>query len=598
MKRIKTIKIRTKIILLYISILFISFVMTLGGFAIIKEKSVEAEVGNVAIQTVSALKVNLDSILGNVSQYSNFIYFDSNVQKSLINIDSSSINAMTQQTVQKSLINMLLFGDYISSVFIFDTYDNYYYSYKEGPIFVNKDQIKRAKWYYKVKGCKGKIMYIHGSEDVLSFPTKADINYISLVREISNVDTYEPLAILMINIDEKPIQTYFDSVGKKYNSQFCVIDSENNYIIKPSGYKEEMDAYLLRDIDTTTESKAVIVDNVKMMIAQQPIGIDDWTLVGAFPMDFKGFPASEVYGVWIIIVIFLNLIFIFTCFLALTKLIFNPLNKVQSHMQLVEVGELQEMEIHNQNTDEINNLKRVFNQMIVSIKELIAKVKEEERIIAKHELDIIHAQINPHFLYNTLDAVSALALIEDNKNCLKITQALGNFYRNSLNSGLDLVSIKDEIECIDSYITILNIRYDGKIIVKYDIDEEIKEYKILKLILQPIVENAVHHGIRNKEGDGNISIKAYQDGNEIIFIITDDGLGIKEEKVREILEGKVQKEKSGFGLYSSVQRISLYYNIEKPITITSEEGIGTEITIRVNVIKGVGLSENKSIISR
>jgi len=240
-------------------------------------------------------------------------------------------------------------------------------------------------------------------------------------------------------------------------------------------------------------------------------------------------------------------------------------------------------------------LKKVFNQMIGSIQDLIEKVKKEEKIITKNELEIIQAQINPHFLYNTLDAVSALALIGDNENCLKVTQALGNFYRNSLNSGLDLVKIEDEIECIKSYITILNIRYDNKIIMVYDIEEEIKEYKVLKLILQPIVENAAHHGIRNKKGQGTISIKGYLDEDEIIFIVTDDGLGMTEEKVKEILEGKTKQGKSGFGLYSSIQRISLYYDIKKPITITSEIGNVTEITIRVKVIKEVSDNENKSI---
>lgn len=136
-------------------------------------------------------------------------------------------------------------------------------------------------------------------------------------------------------------------------------------------------------------------------------------------------------------------------------------------MKLVEDGKLIELTIDNQHSNEINDLKKVFNQMILSIKELISKVKAEEKIIAKNELDIIQAQVNPHFLYNTLDAISALALIEDHENCLKMTQALGNFYRNSLNSGQDLVTVKDEIDCIESYITILNIRYDNKITLNY-----------------------------------------------------------------------------------------------------------------------------------
>lgn len=589
---IKTIKIRTKIILLYISVLVLSLFLTFGIFTIIKERQVEQEVGEAAMQIVSALAGNLDFIFENVNQFSDLIYFDKNVQKALSNINSNNINPEVHQIMQKSLINMLLSGDYISSVFVFDYYNNYYYSYKTGPIFVNKKLIKETDWYHNMKNAGGDVQFIHKSEEVLSFPTKKDKNYISLVREILDVDTYEELAILMINVDEETIQGYFDKVGKEYNSQFCIIDSKDNYIIKPTSYEASMDQYILGYSNDKTGYRTVDVDHNKMIVVQQDLGIEDWKLVGALPLNSNSFSMGKVYSSWIALIITLNLVFIFACFVVLTKLIFNPLNKVQRHMKLVEEGQLIKMHVDNIRTDEINDLKKVFNQMVTAIQDLIVKVKNEEKIIAKNELDIIQAQINPHFLYNTLDAVSALALLEDNKNCLKMTQALGNFYRNSLNSGRDLVTIRDEIECIESYITILNMRYDNKIMVTYDIEEEIKEYKILKLILQPIVENAVHHGIRNKNGLGTISMKGYQDEDEIIFIIIDDGLGMSEDRINEILEGKTQKEKSGFGLYSSVQRISLYYDIEKPITITSEIGNGTEITIRVKVIKGVGVDED------
>jgi len=548
------------------------------------ERQIEQEVGEAAMQTVSALKGNLDFIFENVNQFSDLIYFDKDVQSALSKINSSNINPHVQQTMQKSMVNMLLSGDYISGVFIFDTYNNYYNSYKSGPISVNKDIIKETYWYQKTKEAEGDVVFIHKSEDVLTFPTKKDKNYISLVREIYDVDTYDELATLLIIVDEETIQDYFEEVGKKYNSQFCIVDSNNNYIIRPNGYDKSMDEYIFQYSKDENGYRTLEADRNKMIVAMQELGIGDWKLIGTIPLNLNNISVSKAYRTWIVLIISLNLFFIFTCSVALTNLIFKPLNRVQKHMKMVQGGKLIQMEVNEKHSDEINDLKKVFNQMVDAIDNLISEVKKEEQIIAKNELDIIQAQINPHFLYNTLDAVSALALIEDNENCLKMTQALGNFYRNSLNSGLDLVSIQDEMECIESYITILNMRYDNKINMTYDVEEDIKELKILKLILQPIVENAAHHGIRNKKGKGTISIKGYRDEDEVIFIVTDDGLGMSEDRIHEIVEGKIQKEKSGFGLYSSAQRISLYYGIEKPITITSELGNGTEITIRVKVI--------------
>ncbi|WP_176494706.1 cache domain-containing sensor histidine kinase [Anaerocolumna aminovalerica] len=583
-KFLKSIKIRTKVILLYISVLILSLLLTYGIFTIMSERQIEQEVGEAAMQTVSALKGNLDFIFENVNQFSDLIYFDKDVQSALSKINSSNINPHVQQTMQKSMVNMLLSGDYISGVFIFDTYNNYYNSYKSGPISVNKDIIKETYWYQKTKEAEGDVVFIHKSEDVLTFPTKKDKNYISLVREIYDVDTYDELATLLIIVDEETIQDYFEEVGKKYNSQFCIVDSNNNYIIRPNGYDKSMDEYIFQYSKDENGYRTLEADRNKMIVAMQELGIGDWKLIGTIPLNLNNISVSKAYRTWIVLIISLNLFFIFACSVALTNLIFKPLNRVQKHMKMVQGGKLIQMEVNEKHSDEINDLKKVFNQMVDAIDNLISEVKKEEQIIAKNELDIIQAQINPHFLYNTLDAVSALALIEDNENCLKMTQALGNFYRNSLNSGLDLVSIQDEMECIESYITILNMRYDNKINMTYDVEEDIKELKILKLILQPIVENAAHHGIRNKKGKGTISIKGYQDEDEVIFIVTDDGLGMSEDRIHEIVEGKIQKEKSGFGLYSSAQRISLYYGIEKPITITSELGNGTEITIRVKVI--------------
>ena len=581
-------KIRTKVILLYICVLILSFTLSSLAFSVIYKKRVEEEVGHGARQTINAVQGNLELIFDNLSQISNLIYFDKNVQKSLANINSGNIESPIHNTIQKGLINMLVSGDYISSVFILDNYMNHYYSYKSGPILIDKDKVKSSNWYSKMKDAQGGLLYIHKSEDVLFFPTAQNKNYVSLIREIIDVDTYDPLAILLITIDEKALQKYFYKVGNEYNSKFCIIDSNDNYIVYPNDYDETMDSYILKG--NLENDKYQILKEAKSVVVRKDLGVADWQLVGIIPMNgdvtLVGF-----YKTILILIITFNFLFVFICSLVLTKLIFTPLNKVQKHMRMVELGYMGKISVEETPYDEIDILKQVFNQMIDSINNLIKQVKQDEKRMAKYELEIIQSQINPHFLYNTLDAISALALINDQDNCLKMTQALGNFYRNSLNSGLELIKVKDEVESIESYITILNMRYDNKIILTCDIEQDIKNLYILKLILQPIVENAVYHGLRNKKGEGNINIHGYRDEDEIIFIVSDDGLGMSEDRVLEVVEGKIKNGKSGFGLYSSSQRISLYYNINDPIIITSELLSGTEIGIRVKIIDQEGHDE-------
>lgn len=582
---IKRLKIRTKVIVIYITLLVLSFIIGISTIYTIFKENTEREVGEAGLQTINALKGNLDVIFDNITQSSNMIYFDKDIQQALDSVDNKSITPSTLLTIQNSLLNMILSGQYISSVILIDSYDSYYKSYKVGPIAVHNKSFRNTDWYKQMLESRGDGFFIHKSENIIQYPSRPQLNYITYVREIADRNDYEYLATLLLVIDESVIQKYFDEVTENDNSTFCIVDSQGNYIIPPSDNKEEIGELLKGKITSRPSYRPIRFLGTNAMLVQRDLGIQDWSLVGILNMNSKH-ELSNAYKSILIAFVALNLIIIIACVFVLTRLIFSPLTKVQKHMQMVESGEFVPMAIEEGYDNEIVSLKQVFNHMIYSLQELIDRIKQEEKIIMKNELDIIHAQINPHFLYNTLDAASALALLDDNKNCFKLIQALGNFYRNSLSSGKDVVTVGDEIACIKNYITILNIRYDNRIKIHYDIEERILSLPMLKLILQPVVENAVYHGIKEREGEGNIHLKGYLDEEEIIFIVFDDGMGMSEERVKEVLEGKTRTNKSGFGLYSLIQRISLYYDIESPVTVTSEIGSGTEITIRIKVIKG------------
>ncbi|MFI3214506.1 MAG: histidine kinase [Eubacteriales bacterium] len=571
-------KIKTKISFIYITVLLISFLLTFSVIYMMNEWYTKQEVGDAGVQTVNALSGNLSFMFDNVTQFSSLLYFDETIQSSLAEITDENIDATIQRNIQKSLINIIISGDYISSVYIFDQYFNSYNSYKVGPILVDTDSIVDTEWYQQMKDAKGNGFFIHKSENILSFPTRENKNYISYIREIGNSDTYEPIATLLVIIDGETIESYFEEVSGTYESQFFIIDGNGDYIIPPSENEEEYLKFV-EENSISEEPIQTTINQSKVIVVGKDLDIQDWKLVGSFQTNSMQ-ALAPYYTTTIIVIMFLNIMVVMVCSMWLTKLIFAPLSKVEKHMKLVENGQFVTMEIE-ENDNEINSLKKVFNHMTHSIETLISTVKEEEKIIAKGELDLLQAQINPHFLYNTLDAVSALALMEDHENCFKMTQALGSFYRNSLNSGMDVISIKDEIQCIKSYMTILNTRYDDQINVYYDIEEGVLEYVMMKLLLQPVIENAVHHGIKQKGGRGMITIKIYKDEEEIIFIITDNGNGMSEERIEKVLRGEVKTGKSGFGLHSLIQRTRLYYGIENPVTIHSELGTGTEITIRI-----------------
>ena len=581
-------KIRTKIMLMYVLIFCVSMGISALVFKVINDDYVKEQVGEATIQTVDALKGNLSIVFENVEQFSNLIYFDDDVQKALSSTESLAIEPAVNQTIQKSLVNMLLSANYIESVYVFDRYFNSYSSKKIAPIRVDTSGMKNTEWYKRADEENGEIIYIYDTEEIFSYPTRPEHRGISLVRAINSEEDYARLALLVVNINENTITQFFEDVGAEYGAKYCIVDKDGEFVVNPSDMPKELWAEtkeVLSETGQDTEYNILEIGGESYCTVRRDLEIEDWSIVGMVPME-NNFQNGSFQKTLIVLFIVLNIVVAILCSLSLFRLIFRPLSEVGDHMAAVEHAKFTEIPMTECGNNEIIQLKRGFNSMVHAIEELLEKVKEEEQTLARNEFEILQAQINPHFLYNTLDAISALALTGQKDSCFQMTQALGQFYRNSLNSGRQIVTVQDEIDCVKNYITILNIRYDNKITLECEIQEDVLEWKVLKLILQPIVENAVHHGIRNREGDGTIRIEGYSCEDELILSVSDDGVGMTKEKQDEILSGKSQKKKSGFGLYSEIQRISLFYGIQNPITIVSEPDGGTEITICVKKLQG------------
>ena len=577
----RNMKIRTKIMLIYMLILCISIGISALVFSVMNNDYVEKQIGEATIQTVDALKGNLSIIFENVEQLSDMIYFDDNVQNALMSTESRAIDPTINRTIQKSLVNMLLSANYIESVYIFDRYFNSYSSRKITPIRVETAGLTDTDWYRRTNEANGATVYVHDTEGVFTYPTRPGHRGISLARAINSEVNYERLALLVVNINENTITDFFEDVGAEYGAKYCIIDGNGKFVVQPSDMADEqltdMEG-ILSGLEAGEEYDIYAMEGEKYCFVSRSLGIEDWSIVGMVPMN-SNIPQSSFQSTLIVLFIILNIAMVVICSLALLRLIFRPLAEIEEHMAAIEQADFKEIPMPEHGNNEIIQLKRGFNSMVIAITRLLEKVKQEEQALARNEFEILQAQISPHFLYNTLDAISALAMTGQQESCIEMTQALGQFYRNSLNSGKQIVTVQDEVECIKNYVTILNIRYDNKINLECEIEEDILDCKILKLILQPIVENAVHHGIRNRESDGNIRITGYSCDDEIVLSVMDDGVGMTQEKQQEILSGKSQKGKSGFGLYSEIQRISLFYGISNPITIRSEIDVGTEIII-------------------
>ena len=231
---------------------------------------------------------------------------------------------------------------------------------------------------------------------------------------------------------------------------------------------------------------------------------------------------------------------------------------------------------------EVSVLSDSLNTMIDKIDELLEQVKKEQVRLRKAEFELLQSQINPHFLYNTLDAIVWLAEAGEQKKVVSMVGSLSDFFRTSLNQGKDIITIKEELQHSRSYLEIQQMRYQDILNYEIDVPEELHRYLISKITIQPLVENALYHGIKNKRGPGRIVISGRKEEDFLILQIEDNGIGMTKERLNQVKEGMNQKiptEKDIYGLYNVNERIRLNFGEKCGISIESIYGEGTVVSV-------------------
>lgn len=235
--------------------------------------------------------------------------------------------------------------------------------------------------------------------------------------------------------------------------------------------------------------------------------------------------------------------------------------------------------------DELEILANSLNSMVTEIAGLIERIRAEQKNAKDLELKLLQAQINPHFLYNTLDAIMWLTEAGENQQAVSMLSSLSNFFRTTLSKGKDWITVAEEESHIRSYLEIQQFRYQDILRYEISIPEDIKEYYVMKLTLQPIVENALYHGIKNKRGIGHISVTGTMREGGLLFTVEDDGIGMTEgelKRFRGLISGEItDNTPHGFGMANVEQRIRLNYGEQYGIRVESRYGVGTKVTVLI-----------------
>jgi len=288
-----------------------------------------------------------------------------------------------------------------------------------------------------------------------------------------------------------------------------------------------------------------------------------------------------------VVVLIVILIVIYILSRRLSERLTKPITELVAMTDKFAGGDFT-VSYHPDSDDEMRTLADSFNSMVKEIEHLVDDIHKEQEIAKDAELRLLQEQINPHFLYNTLDAIIWMTEAGEKQKAIQIIQELSSFFRISLSKGESEITIKSEREHVKNYLEIQRYRYQDILDYEIDFDEEILEHHIQKLTLQPIVENALYHGIKNKRGGGKISVHGHMSGDDVIeFTIRDNGIGMNEEKLgllRDMISGKVvQEDQRGFGMANVQKRIEMMYGSGYGMSVDSAYGEGTCVTVRIPV---------------
>ncbi len=282
------------------------------------------------------------------------------------------------------------------------------------------------------------------------------------------------------------------------------------------------------------------------------------------------------------------LTFLFRNYKLLNRSINDPIYRLKTMASRIAQGDLS-IRVEQPEISELDELTVSLNTMAGKLGELIKQNTQKQLNLQKAEMKTLQAQIAPHFMYNTLDTILSLAEDGQNRDVVTTTLALSNFFRLSLAKGRDWVSVAEEKSHVESYLAIQKMRYGAILEYKIDITEEILPQSMLKILLQPLVENAIYHGIKMTRRPGLIRLTGRLKDANMVFSVEDNGLGMTKEQLSTLRENlshyDVSNPEMGFGLYNVFKRIQLYYEIDNGLTVESEYNQGSRVTLRLPTIK-------------
>jgi two-component system sensor histidine kinase YesM len=429
----------------------------------------------------------------------------------------------------------------------------------------------RANIMTRLQGSGGSLVWMG--------PQGADSdNDIIAARKVRMLSTLREIGTIIIRIDPQVLVDSLSTVSHPYNAQLAIL-SDTHQILYIS--KSINKANFLQLFIPEQASRIVTMQNGKYLMNSTVSNYTQWSYVYLLPYQdvFQNTIATRTVSVlfFLILLILINIIGLY-----FANSITKPIQKLSHKMKSVQHGQFDIAGIDlipNENCDEVGQLSNDFIVMVQKINQLINENYVKQILAKESQLKTLQAQINPHFLYNTLDSIYWIAKTNRQHQIASMVQSLANLFRNSISSNQDIIPLKEELSFLSDYIMIQKIRFEDRLDFQLDVDEDLKTQNIPRLTLQPIVENSIKHSLEKMTGPCTIRVSSEKADNIFKIIISDNGNGIAPEKLSEI--NQAGKRGGGIGLVNIDERFKLYYGDDFGLTIDSGPGRGTSVILRL-----------------
>ncbi|KGE19302.1 sensor histidine kinase [Paenibacillus wynnii] len=411
----------------------------------------------------------------------------------------------------------------------------------------------------------------------------------SILRTVNSVNTLKKIGIIAFDVDINLFKGIIDPVNAVTQGNTLIVDNKGDLIYDGAVHGEQADKKLSLNTQQLLKKATQPEGHFQMDLEGQSFLVvytiskqTGWTTLVAIPQDRILSPVQKNRNT----LLFTTLIIVaFALFVAtvISHALTKPLKSMVRLMKQVQHGNL-DVWLHPKYNDEIGMLGSHFNRMIIRVKDLLQEVSVTEKRKQKADMRALQNQINPHFIYNTLESIRMLAESNDDPRVAKLTYLLGLQMRYSITRSDETVTVKHELEHVKNYFHLLQIRFPDKFKLEIEVPEVFLSLPIIKLVFQPIVENAVFHGLDQKEGPGTLMISAKFEGSHAVFCVEDNGVGMDENTLislnNSLMDGATG-EKFGIGLRNVNERIRLHYGSAFGLRVESELGIGTRVILRI-----------------